>query len=211
MHRSKIVAKCYPSIRPQQHLKAVWFGTARCLLPESSPWSATLASTQSNQTKKNYGAAVRCQQTQHPSPSSASERNLNFSLSRLFFGASLERCCPRLAKGNSGGVKSMEREERTLSAGQGTFPYDTFAMADTFLRPNQTQDEWGELVEQSQNRHRVILRFVFVRWFRGKLKRSDHTFLGVRSSQMAACYSKWHCFQMKSEKKIKADSLYNFW
>lgn len=207
MRRSKIVAKCDPRIRPQQHLEAVWFGMACCLLPESSPWSAALASTQCNQTEKNYEAAVRCQQTQLASPSSATERNLNFSLSRLFFGASLERRCSCLAKGNSGAAKSMEREERTLSTGHETVPYVTFAMADTFLLPNQTRDEWGELVEHSLNRHRAMLWFVFVRWFKVELKGSDHAFLPVRSSQTAACYSKWLCIRIKSEKKKKRHRL----
>lgn len=91
----------------------------------------------------NYVATVRCQQTQGDSPSSGTEveRNLHFSLSRLFLGAGLERRCSRLAKGNSGGVKGMEMDERTPGAGHEAFPYGTFAMADTFLLPNQTQDD----------------------------------------------------------------------
>lgn len=158
----------------------------------------------------NYEVAVRCQQTERDSPSSTTERNLNFSLlSCVFFDTSLERCRLRLAKGNSGSVKSVEREERTLSAAQEAFPYDTVAMADTFLLPNQTQEEWGGLVKQSQNRHRVMLWFVFVRWYWDKLEGSHHTSLWVRSNQMPACYSKWHYIPIKT-KKNSTEWLYNF-
>lgn len=56
-------------------------------------------------------------------------------------GAGSERRCSSRAKGNSGGVKGMEMDERAAGAGHEAFPYGTFAMADAFLRPNQTRGE----------------------------------------------------------------------
>lgn len=51
-----------------------------------------------------------------------------------------------------------------------------------------------------QNRHRVLLWFVFVRWYEDKLEGSDQAFLRVRSSQTPAYYSKWHCIRVKRKK-----------
>lgn len=47
----------------------------------------------------------------------------------------------------------MEMDERTPGAGHEAFPYGTFAMADTFLLPNQTpwrtEADWSNTVEPS--------------------------------------------------------------